>query len=310
MGASLRSRAFCICEQRSVERIPLVPLGRMPTPASPNATATTEYVLGTHNAERDRLVRQHELWLDEASRAWALAGVAPGSRVLDLGCGPGLATESLLTFVGPKGHVAGIEISPVFAAQARERCAAAGRNDVAIRELDLMSGELPVDMNESFDVVWCRWLAMFVREPARIIDAARSALVKGGRVAFHEYVNYGTYSLHPSGPRVAEFVSHAIASFARDGGDAHVARRLPSLLTQRGFEILSLRPIARVGRPGESLWNWPAGFARTYAPRLVALGYVDQAWHDSLLAELAAAEKDPGAFFVAPTVLEIVARAV
>ena len=51
------------------------------------------------------------------------------------------------------------------------------------------------------------------------------------------------------------------------------------------------------------------GFVRTYAPRLVALGLGDDTWLESLLAELDSAERgEPdGAFFVTPTVLEIVA---
>lgn len=267
-----------------------------------------EYVLGTHDAERDRLVFQHGLWLDEARRAWAAAGVTAGSRVLDLGCGPGLATESLLEVVGPRGQVTGLEIAPRFIAQASARCAAAGRLDTRILPFDVMHDALPADCRVAFDAVWCRWLAMFVSEPRRIVERAHDALRVGGHVAFHEYVNYGTYSLWPRGERVAEFVQHAIASFARDGGDAHVARRLPSLLVETGFEIVSLRQIARVGRPNEPLWNWPGGFVRTYAPRLVELGFADQRWTDALLAEVKAAESDPGAFFVAPTVLEIIAR--
>lgn len=271
-------------------------------------TSDAEYVLGTHDAERDRLVFQHGLWLDEARRAWAAASIGRGSRVLDIGCGPGLATESLLDAVGAEGTVAGIELSPQFAAQARARCAAAGRPDTSIVELDLMRDPLPTSMWSAFDAVWCRWLAMFVRTPERLADVAFEALRPDGRIVMHEYYDYGTYSLRPEGPRVGEFVERAIASFARDGGDAHVARRLPAMLADRGFEILSLRPIARIGRPGEPLWNWPAGFIRTYGPRLVELGFADRPWLDALLHEVALAERRPGAYFVAPSVLEIVAR--
>ena len=68
---------------------------------------------------------------------------------------------------------------------------------------------------------------------------------------------------------------------------------------------------ARTARPGEPLWNWPAGFIRTYAPRLVQLGLADEAWARELAAEVDAAERagpESGTFLVAPTVLEIVAE--
>jgi SAM-dependent methyltransferase len=126
---------------------------------------THEYVLGTHDAERDRLASQHELWIDEMRHAWRAAGITRGTRVLDLGCGPGLVMESLLAEVGAEGRVAGLEIAPDFVQQSQQRAAARGRADTDIRVFDLMHAPLPADMHGQFDAVWCRWVAMFVRDP-------------------------------------------------------------------------------------------------------------------------------------------------
>jgi len=270
-----------------------------------------EYVLGTHDAERDRLATQHALWIDEVRHAWRTAGITRGSRVLDIGCGPGLALEALIAEVGEHGHVAGVEISPEFVRQSRARGDAHGRPDADIRVHDLMAAPLPRDMHGAFDATWCRWVAMFVRDPAMLVRAAHDALRPGGRAVFHEYVHYQTYALHPHGPRTAEFVEHAMRSFAMDGGDANVGRRLPSLLADAGLRVTHLRPIARAARPGEPLWNWPAGFMRTYAPRLVTLGLASEAWAQELLAEVDAASRAgdaSGVYLVAPTVMEVVAE--
>jgi hypothetical protein len=121
-------------------------------------------------------------------------------------------------------------------------------------------------------------------------------------------VHYPTYGLLGGGPRIAEFVQHAMASFAAGGGDANVARRLPAMLAIHGLELVHARPIARTARPADPLWHWPAGFIRTYAPRLVELGFADQAWLEATLAELTAAERDPSSVLMCPTLLEIVAR--
>lgn len=279
----------------------------MNTTDSDTSPDAHDYVLGTREEERHRLEFQHRMWLADAQRGWHAAGVGPGARVLDLGCGPGLATVSMLEIVGPTGRVDGLDRSAEFVAQARARCARAGRGDADVRELNLVDQDVPTDMRGQYDVVWCRWLAMFVPHPERVVAAVSSALRVGGRLVMHEYVDYSTYALHPHGGRVREFVALAIRSFADDGGDAHIARRLPTMLTSAGFTIDTLRPMARAARPHEELWHWPAGFIRVYAPRLVEMGLADNAWLERLLAELSDAETRPGAFFTAPLVMEIVA---
>jgi SAM-dependent methyltransferase len=273
-----------------------------------------EYVLGTHDVERDRLATQHALWLDEVRHAWRAAGITRGSRVLDLGCGPGLSIDSLLAEVGPEGRVAGLEISPDYVAQAKELAQRHGRrrpgHETDIRTFDLTGAPLPADMRGQFDATWCRWVCMWVNNPAAIVAAARDALVPGGRAVFHEYVCYETYALHPHGPRTREFVQRAVKSYATEGGNPNIGRELPTLLSDAGMEVTSVRPIARTARPSEPLWNWPAGFIRTYGPRLADMGYADAAWVAELLAEVegaAALGDDGGAFFLAPTVLEVVA---
>ena len=39
------------------------------------------------------------------------AGVAPGARVLDVGCGAGTTTRALGGLVGPAGRVLGVDVS-------------------------------------------------------------------------------------------------------------------------------------------------------------------------------------------------------
>jgi SAM-dependent methyltransferase len=57
------------------------------------------------------------------AKAVALLNLAPGARVLDLGCGPGGSLPYLRRAVGPSGEVVGVEISPEVAINAQRRVA-------------------------------------------------------------------------------------------------------------------------------------------------------------------------------------------
>ncbi len=57
------------------------------------------------------------------ARAFMLAGVGEGMRVLDLGAGTGYGTALLLRLVGDRGHVKSVEIDPALVAVARRELA-------------------------------------------------------------------------------------------------------------------------------------------------------------------------------------------
>ena len=96
-------------------------------------------------------------------------------------------------------------------------------------------------------------------------------------------------------------------SWRAQGGEPDIARALPQILVEEGFELVSARPIGFAARPTERRWRWPAGFVRTNVPRLVELGLRDQAWGEQVLRALDAAEQQPASIFVTPTVLELIA---
>src|SRR5437899_9002239 len=100
-------------------------------------TAERDYVLGTHDEEIARLGLQHRVWRPHVLECWRRAGITLGSRVLDVGAGPGYATVDLAEIVGPSGRVLALERSSRFLAVAREACARRALTNVEFREIDL-----------------------------------------------------------------------------------------------------------------------------------------------------------------------------
>ena len=269
-----------------------------------------DYVLGTHNDEHLRLGMQHSLWQEFVLDAWKRAGICTGTRVVDVGAGPGFATMDLADIVGATGHVTAVELSSKFAQEVKDQANVRGLKNISVHIVDLMHEDIPLaSAGATFDAAWCRWVCMFVPDVGALVRCVHNALRAGGVAVFHEYVHYETYGLQPPMPGIDSFIQAAMKSFSARGGNANIAGTLLKELRLQGFEILSIKPIARAARPHEPLWQWPAGFIRTYLPRLIELGQVDNAFAANVLEELARAEQDPQSIMLTPTVLEIIARA-
>jgi SAM-dependent methyltransferase len=264
-----------------------------------------DYILGTNDEELERLGLQHRVWRSVVLNCWQNAGITVGSKVIDIGAGPGYATIDLAGIVGPQGSVTAVERSTRYVAALRARCDQHQVDNVDIHELDLMANELPVTGR---DFSWCRWVASFVSDRTLLVRKIAAALRPGGRAIFHEYGHYRTWRLSPRLPLLEEFVELIMQSWRETGGEPDVALELPSLLEKSGFSIRSVTPQIFCVRPGDFMWQWPAAFIQSGPARLQELGKIDQAFVDKLRAGVDEAARNENSFFVTPLVLEIVAE--
>ena len=102
------------------------------------------------------------------------AGVGPGMRVADIGCGPGGLTRELVGRVGAE-NVAAIDPAPQFAAACRER-----NPGVDVREG--VAEELPWAVGE-FDATLSSLVIGFMRDPHRGVHEMMRVTRPGGVVA-------------------------------------------------------------------------------------------------------------------------------
>lgn len=264
-----------------------------------------DYILGTHDEEIQRLGLQHRVWRPHVLAAWKKAGIGRGSRVLDLGAGPGCATIDLAEIVGPLGEVVALERSRNFVDALNQSVRSRGLTNVTVHQLDLMTDELP---GNHYDFAWCRWVAMFVTDPALLVAKLAGPLQRGSIAIFHEYAQYNTWRFSPRLPAQEEFIRRVTESWRINGGDSDVALRLPALLVQNGFSIRATTPLIFSLRASDEMWQWPATFVRSGLVRLEQLGLVDRQFAQRVEGECDEAERNENALMITPLVLEILAE--
>lgn len=113
---------------------------------------------GADHAGRDGADHAAHLWARQEKRAslapvyWDLAGGRPGSRVADVGCGPGYFTLAYAGLAGPTGHVHAVDTDPAALAYLRGRLDPVHHAHVTTELLDVASLPLP---ELHFDVILC-----------------------------------------------------------------------------------------------------------------------------------------------------------
>ncbi len=263
-----------------------------------------DYVLGTHDAELERLGLQHRVWRPRASDAWRRAGFTAGQTLLDVGCGPGYAALDLAEIAGPAGRVIGVDRSRRYLDACEAMARARGLANVETHELDLDERELPPFVAHG---AWSRWVYAFVREPRRVLERVAARLAPGGAMVLHEYADYRSWRVSPVREEFESFVREVMASWRESGGEPDVGLALPGWLEALGFELREVRPIVEVARPGDFLWQWPLAFVNVGLDRLVELGRIEPARADAVRRAFAETGSAPGGFTLTPLVLEIVA---
>jgi SAM-dependent methyltransferase len=264
-----------------------------------------DYVLGTHDEEIARLGLQHRVWRPTVLDCWLKAGIGPGSRVIDVGAGPGFATLDLAEIVGPQGEVLAAERSDRFLGTAVKAGADRGFSNVRFRNMDLMNESLGVT---GFDAAWCRWVACFVSSPATLMQRIADALRPGGLAIFHEYSNYQTFQFTPRRPALERFALEVMASWRAAGGEPNIGLDLPVLLPAAGFRVRQVRHHIFAVTTRDEFWQWPASFIGINADRLRELGRVSGEWADEVRSAFRDAESDERTVFTTPLVLEVIAE--
>jgi ubiquinone/menaquinone biosynthesis C-methylase UbiE len=188
------------------------------------------------DVELKRLIRQAEVGLSLERPIWTGAGLKPGMRVLDLGCGPGIVSSAMAEMVSD-GFVHGIDASPELLNQARKIQAL--RNTQNLRFSEASIYELPSELCD-YDFAYARFLYQHLQEPGKASEQIIQTLTPGGTVCIVD-IDDAWLMLQPEPKGFQDFLSLAERGQEKRGGDRRVGRRLAAYLSEAGFEDVQTR---------------------------------------------------------------------
>lgn len=262
-----------------------------------------EYILGTHDEELERLGFQHRVWAKYAYSIWERSGFTTGQTLLDVGCGPGFATQDLSALVGPTGRVIAVDESEKFISYVKSISQTMSIKNIDARVEDVQKLDLP---ESSIDGAYARWVLCFVSEPEEVIQRVTRSLKPGGVFAVQDYFNYQAFTLAPKSPALDRVVQAVIRSWQKGGGDVDIAGRIPEMMERCGLSVREIKPIVRVARPGSALWNWPYTFFKIFLPVLIDMDLLTPKEGEAFLKEWHDRAENPNAFFMSPPILDII----
>ena len=126
-----------------------------------------------HQARFDATISPHHAQL------MAAAAIAPGERVLDIGCGNGLTSRDAARAAGERGEVLGVDLSGPMLARAAQSAKDEGLGNVRFEQGDAQAYRFPKD---TFDLVMSRFGVMFFADPVAAFTNIASGVRSGGRL--------------------------------------------------------------------------------------------------------------------------------
>lgn len=237
------------------------------------ATDDPTYALGRTRDEHERLQRQAAWFRPLTERVFRQAGLAPGQRVLDLGCGVGDVAFLAAEIVGPTGHVVGVDLDANAVATARDRAALIGLTNVSFEVGDVRT----LALEGPFDAVTGRFVLLYMAKPAEGLAAALRHVRSGGLAVFQELDMDNTVparTFPPDPDALWNVTGRAITeTFARAGVHIRMGVEILRAFTDAGVPAPSMivdTPMG--GGPAYPGYAWMAATMRSLAPLAAKTG--------------------------------------
>jgi len=181
------------------------------------------------------------------------AGVRPGMRCLDLGCGGGEGTFDLAAAAGPEGSVTGVDMDEVKLDLARREAARRGLGNIEFRRANLNDWHEP----GAYDAVYCRFVLQHLSQPVDLLRRMWAGVRPGG-VLIVEDADFDGWCCHPANGGFGFFLRAYSQVIKRRGGDHAMGRKLYGCFLAAGIpdpEVAVVQPVRTQGEAKALAWS-------------------------------------------------------
>jgi SAM-dependent methyltransferase len=186
-----------------------------------------------HDEEAFRLDLKTEKSSITSQALWA--GIKPGMRVADIGCGSGKTTHYLHKLIQPHGKIVGIDSSEARINHANEHYRESG--------IEFICKDIRTSLDElgKFDFIWVRFVLEYYRSSSSDIVRNLSDLLKPGGILCLVDLDYNCLNHFELPPKLEKTICTVMETLENKCDfDPYAGRKLYSYLYDTGFRDIAV----------------------------------------------------------------------
>lgn len=189
--------------------------------------------MGRTDSETQRLMLQGELYRQHSQHLFTVAGIEPGMRVLDVGCGAGDVSLVIADLVGPTGSVVGVDADPAVLDVARDRTR-------HLSNVEFHQALLPeIELDGPVDAVVGRLILIHLPDPAGAVRALSKHVRPGGVVTFQDF-EMDTARSAPPTPLATTCIDWIRGSLRASGAHPNPGEAMHDILRRAGLAVTGI----------------------------------------------------------------------
>ena len=194
----------------------------------------TRNYLMENDEETKRLIVKTDTDAVVQQALWA--GIAPGMRVVDVGCGPGITTHTLNDLLQPGGSILGFDLSEKRAAYGTKHY---GGASIEFAQRDALQ---PLSDFGEFDFAWIRFVLEYHHTNSFDLVKNVSNIIKPGGTLCLIDLDYNCLSHFGHSARMERAIAAIMKNIEKKVNfDAYVGRKLYSYLYDLGYQDIDVK---------------------------------------------------------------------